>query len=104
MTGPETQEMARMRRDLLGRLKKRKDTGSYWIDMRADHLNGGRPMVRDPSHPGWPEEGKSTKRKAQAQEWVEEYPKRLGLAWCRGEKAPLDTVVNRPGIVGGSNL
>lgn len=46
--------------------------GRYWyVDLRR--YDAGRPTMRDPSDPNWPEEGERTEFEDVAEEWAKEY-------------------------------
>lgn len=48
--------------------------GWYHIDLRI--RGAGRPILRDPDAPGWPEKGERTRDKATAEEWARVYDAR----------------------------
>ena len=70
-------------RDLLERLELRRWSGGahFRLDLRGAGLRGGRVALRDPSHPRWPNAGRTTDCPLEARAWLESYLIRLGGRW-----------------------
>lgn len=93
MSAQDDPRIARLKRELHTRVRRRKDSGGYYLDLRRTRLRGGVVALRDPSHPEWPDLGRTARTKVTALEYVDTYVDRLGSDWIRGVE-PERTTVN----------
>ena len=61
-----------------------KKSKSYHVDLRW--RDAGRPVLRDPAAPGWPERGPTTTVKSTARRWADEYDRRWREEEARKEE------------------
>lgn len=90
--------MENLEKELLGRLRSRDVRGKtvYYLDLRGVAWgNRGTPSVRDPKSTGWPDKGRTTGVRSQAEAWVRaRYVSWLRLLLKDGEQEGEDLTVD----------
>lgn len=70
-TDPRAMPLDDLQEALIERLRRRKDTGVFFLDLRSKRWGAlGSPVLVDPSDPMWPDGGRTTTHLATAKSWL----------------------------------